>query len=355
VPPQRRPRAGRRGDVGSPSIGEKLDFLRDPRHYPDASERVAVVETHFAWVFLTDRRAYKLKKALRHGTMDYRTLAKRERGCRQELVLNRRLAPSVYLRVLPLSRLASGVLKVGRGQQVVNWLIEMRRLPESRMLDRALLQHTVTDADSERLVSMLSDFFANARPVPLTADAYRQRLRSRIAQNRRDLGAKDLGLSRRRIDAVIRDQFRFMDRCVDALGTRASRLVDGHGDLRPEHLWLGPPSCVIDCIEFDADLRRLDPAEEIAFLALECVRLGAVRFADDLLRRYRLAARDPLPDPLFHFYLSQRAAVRARIAAWHLRDPRYTRRRPWIARAHSYLEDALRYGRMALVDIQRQS
>jgi aminoglycoside phosphotransferase family enzyme len=330
------------------TLQEKLAFLRDPSHYPGRPGRVTVIETHFACVFLTRHYAYKLKKPMHRGTMDYRTIASRERGCRDEIRLNRRLARSVYLGVTPLSRRRDGRLAIGRGQVVVDWLVRMRRLPASRLLDLAIAADTVAPADLEAVSRVLTRFFRRAQRRPMTAAAYRDRLQNTTQQNARDLRAPDLKLNRARVDAVIRAQREYLRRGAKTLMARGTGLIEGHGDLRPEHVYLGPPACVIDCLEFDSDLRRLDPAEEIAFLVLECTRLGRRDLGEHLLRRYRATMPDPVPDALLQFYMSQSAATRAKILAWHIRDPAYPVRRPWISRANSYLADALRYARAAL-------
>lgn len=329
---------------------EKLEFLGDPRHYRERPTRVEVIETHFAWVFLTERYAYKMKKPVQHASMDYRTLAARERGCRNELRLNRRLAPSVYIDVVALCRTRNGDLALNRGKSVVDWLVKMHRLPASRMLDRAIVEGTVTRADLETLTAVLCAFFKRKRREPMTAQAYRDRLRTRTLQTARDLRAPDLKLNRSRVNRVVRVQLEFIASARGLIEKRGAHLLQGHGDLRPEHVCLGSRPCVIDCLEFDRDLRRLDPAEEMAFLALECARLGRADLGGELVQRYRDAMQDPVPDALIRFYMSQRAVTRAKIAAWHMRDPQYSRRL-WIARANSYLSDALRYARSALRDI----
>lgn len=331
---------------------EAVRFLSDPRHYPGRARSLERIETHFAWVFLTARRAYKLKKPTLQGHMNYRTLALRERGCRQELALNRRLAPGVYLRVLPLMRTRTGELTFGAGVRPAEWLVKMRRLKAARMLDRALASSTVNATDIDRVTRRLAAFFARAQRRPLAGRAYLRRLRARTCEVVSDLGAGDLRLRRRLLEHAARAQWRMIERHGHLLAARGARLIDGHGDLRPEHVYLGSPrarACVIDCLEFDADLRRLDPAEEVAFLALECERLGAPAIASQLLERYAARSGDALPQVLWHFYRSQRALMRARIAAWHLRDPSLKARRAhWRARACSYLEDALHYAQCAL-------
>src|SRR5581483_6302626 len=327
---------------------EVVRFLSQPRHFSEQPERVELIETHFAWVFLTDLHAYKLKKPMRTAWMDYHTIAARRRGCRDELVLNRRLAPKVYLDVVPIVRNPDHSLSMGyrEASRVVDWVVKMRRLPAARMLDRAIADGSVRKAGLISLASMLTHFFDSAVRQPLNADQYVARLEERVLQNRHDLSAADLGLDRIRIQRVTALQLDFLSSHRDLLGTRAACLIDGHGDLRPEHLYLGTGSeapCVIDCLEFDSRLRWLDPAEEMAFLALECRKLGATGAARTLVSHYRSLTLAPPPEVLMDFYMSQSALTRAKLAAWHVRDPQFVvRAATWRGRALSYLADGAR-------------
>ncbi len=335
---------------GDPELAAKVAYLADPHHFGGHVRAVEVIETHFAWVFLAGSRALKLKKPVHQASMDYRTLAARERACRAELALNRRLAPGAYLRVVALWRTREGALSRRAGVRIVDWLIEMRKLPAARRLDALLARGALDGRDRHRLLVRLGTFFSGATRRPMSDRAYRARLRRQIVSSARELGAPDLGLAPGRVARLERSQLEFLVRHARMLAGRGARLVDGHGDLRPEHVFLGewPRVWVIDCLEFDPDLRRLDPAEEIAFLALECARLGGARVAADLLAEYRCVTGDPAPQALTDFYMSRRAAVRAQLAAWHLRDKAFVgQRRIWRARAHSYLRDALRLSRRA--------
>ncbi len=331
--------------------GEVIALLSDPGHGRGHRRSVQTIETHFAWVFLVGGKAYKLKKPMRQTSMDYRMLAARERGCRNEVLLNRRLAPGIYLRARAIVRRRAGPLALGRGSSILDWVIEMRRLPARGMLDRAIVERRVKRSDLSRIVRRLARFFRSAEPLPMSGPLYLSRLRREILANARALAARDLGLSRRRIEPVIRSQLEFLASGAPMLAGRGGRLVDGHGDLRPEHVYVGSrgrEACVIDCLEFDRDLRRLDPAEEVAFLALECERLDARELTRELLERYREETSDSVTDAVFHFYMSRRAATRAKIAAWHLRDRQFAgQRREWKARAHSYLRDAFVHIRAA--------
>ena len=330
-----------------PPLESKLAFLRDPLSYADRTVRVEIIETHFAWVFLTARHAYKLKKPLRQAVMDYRTRAARRMGCREELRLNRRLAPSIYLAVVPLSTDRSGALKLGPGARLEDWLVKMRRLPAAKMLDRILTRGTIATARLDPLLRRLAKFYRRARRHPMDGSSYVRRLRRQITANRRTLRRFGARLQQRLVESVGDAQLECAARLRTALALRGARAVEGHGDLRPEHVCLGPPLCVIDCVEFDRDLRLLDPFEEMAFLALEIERLGHLALAVGLVRRAGVLDSEDVPDAVVHFYMSHRAATRARLAAWHLGDPQFPDPRPWIARTHSYLRDALRHARRA--------
>ena len=338
------------GRGSAPDLAAKVAYLADPRHFAGHPRAVEVIETHFAWVFLAGSRALKLKKPVHQASMDYRTLAARERACRAELKLNRRLAPGVYLRVIPLWRRRDGTFSRRAGVRIVDWLIEMRRLPAARRLDALLARGAAEGRDWRRLLMRLGTFFGGAERRPMSDRAYLARLRREIASSARELTAPDLGLASGTVAALERSQLEFLARHGRLLEGRGARLIDGHGDLRPEHVFLGarPAVSVIDCLEFDPDLRRLDPAEEIAFLALECARLAGAGAAAGLLSEYRCVTGDPAPQALTDFYMSRRAAVRAQISAWHLRDKAFAAQRSlWRTRAYSYLADARRLCRSA--------
>ena len=135
-------------------LDQKVAALRSATTYPERIRYVEAIETHFAWVFLAGRYAYKLKKPVRQAAMDYRRLAARERGCREELRLNRRFAPNAYLGVVPLT-VRNGSLVIGAGGPVVDWLVKMRRLSPEGMLDHTLRHRALSRTELDRLCSRL--------------------------------------------------------------------------------------------------------------------------------------------------------------------------------------------------------
>jgi aminoglycoside phosphotransferase family enzyme len=155
----------------------KVAFLKQPASYPQHPGRVVAMETHMSWVFLADGRAYKLKKPLRYDHLDFGTIAARRRYCLAEIRLNRRLAPDAYLAALPLGVNGDGHSCLGGRRRIVDWLVEMRRLPESRTLLRRIRRHALDSAD----VGRLGDFFFGAQPVRIAPHSYRAASRPRPA------------------------------------------------------------------------------------------------------------------------------------------------------------------------------
>lgn len=327
-------------DASYPALQDKLRALWDPATYPEITTRIEAIETHCAWVFLTDAHAYKLKKPMRLDRMDNLLLASRDRSCREELRLNRRLAPDVYLDVVPLVMRESGNLTIGGPGKPVEWLVKMQRLPSARMLDHAIAAHTVDAPSVRALAELIVHFYRSQAPIPMSASDYLQRLEFRIEASRRALLADDLALPAGIVLSICDRQLAHLHRNAAQFGERAAKLIEAHGDLRPEHMYLGSPPCVIDCLEFDRDLRLLDPLEELAAFSMDCERLGERWIGRELRSVYALRSGDSCSEHVFAFYLSRRATQRALTCAWHLRDSSHRPWADWGARALSYLHAA---------------
>jgi uncharacterized protein len=328
------------GAAPEPSLADKVAFLLHGDSFRPPVAEVLSRETHMSHVFLAGDRVYKLKKPVRFPYLDFSTLARREIACRAEIALNRRLAPDVYRNVAALVRSAKGLAIGGDGDgDIVDWLVVMNRLDDSRLLDRTIAERRLHRWQLDRLAEVLIQFYRRARPAPLTAAVYAAELRSSLAYDRRILLDPRFDLPSglvRRADAI---QRRFLIERADLIAqrVRTRRIVDGHGDLRPEHIWLGDPVRIIDCLEFNARLRMVDPLDEIAFLCLECERLGAAWAGRYLRRKMMRALADGRCDELFVFYRCHRAMLRARLAIAHLLEPEPRTPEKWPALARAYL------------------
>jgi aminoglycoside phosphotransferase family enzyme len=335
----------RSAEVG---LADKLRFLRNPASYPDHPSRVEAIETHYSWVFLTATAAYKLKKPVKGEGFDFRSAASRRRNALCELRLNRRLAPDVYRAVVPLTRGADGALALGGPGTPVDWLVQMVRLDVEQMLDRRLLRGDWHYAEIEALAQQLAVFFATARPVRLSPRQLTARITAELAATLAALSHAPEPRLLTIAKPIVRRLRAFLERRAALFRRRIAqrRVVDGHGDLRPEHVYLKGAPRVIDCLEFRAALRWLDPVEELAYLALESCRIGAAAIERSLFRRYRERTGDQPPLELIRFYGALHALVRARIAVNHLAEPGARPRAEWMERALTYLAIAARQARI---------
>jgi uncharacterized protein len=335
------------------SLAAKVARLREPDAYPRRPERIEAIETHMSWVFLAGELVYKLKKPVSYDYLDFRTLAARRHYCEEEVRLNAALAPGVYLGVAALARDAGGTASVEGNGEPVDWLVKMRRLPAERMLDALLRRHVLADGELQHVAGVLADFYRDCAPAERDAAAYRRQLEAKIHFNARIMADPAFGLSadsvndvHRRLLAAIEQLPRLFD-----LRVAAGRIVEGHGDLRPEHVCLEMRPLIFDRLEFRRDFRIVDTAEELAALAMECEHLGAAAAGDELYRSYEIAAGDRLQPALKEFYMAYRAAVRARLAILHTRELPSAAWPPWQRRAAQYLQLAQVHARCLPVQL----
>ncbi|MBK4737584.1 hypothetical protein JJB74_23440 [Noviherbaspirillum sp. DKR-6] len=322
------------------ALAARIAFLQRPESYPEPTTQVHIIETHMSLVFLTDGYAYKLKKPVRYPPLDFTTLDRREFYCREELRLNRALARPVYLDVVALAADHEGHLSLNGPGDAVDWLVRMRRLPADRMLDRLIASAQADPRDMARIAARLVAFYRLCAPVIMEPAAYRERLRQEIASNEDQLRMRSAYLSREQIRCICSAQHAFLQDRQALFDERVAggHIVEGHGDLRPEHVCVQREIWIIDRLEFDRGLRIVDTADETAFLALECERFGAPALGTAFLKACAGLSGDFPPASLIHFYQSLKACIRANIAIRHLDEAQFRDAAEWPRRAQAYLD-----------------
>ncbi len=318
----------------------RLAFLR-ARLQPDFE-----VETHSAHVFLAADRAYKIKRPVRLSYLDHRSIAAREHVCREELRLNRELAgEAVYLGLLPLTGGAAGEMKLGGSGRLLDWIVVMRRLPAERMLDAILARgERPRDADLDGLARLLADFYRARQAAPPRKGLYLSHLRRESAANRDGLMALRSHLASPDLEQLADAGLAAVERAAAAIAEReaAGLVIEGHGDLRPEHVCLIDPPIVFDRVEFALEMRVVDLGDELGYFDLECRLAGAPEIGPALIRRLAQAGLPPLADDLAATFCLFRCLTRARLCIAHLADPVPRRPEHWPVRAEQYLAEARR-------------
>lgn len=322
------------------------EFLSRADSYSDRPSRVEVKETHISWVYLTDRFAYKQKKPVAFEFLDFSELSQRKFYCDQELKLNRRFSPNVYLRTVPVWVDATGKPSLKRGHEIVEWLVKMVRLDESMTLQSLLEQRRMTPQRIAALSKRLVEIYAEQAPAIMRSDDYLLNLRAHVLAN-----AADLLLAFPRQEAFIQyitnTQLQALTLYSEDFRHRVAdgRVVDGHGDLRPEHIYFqrDQPQ-LIDCVEFSSEYRTNDVVDEVSFLAMECDRLGRPSVGEAILNDYFASTTDRCLASMIAFFKCYRACVRAKVAA--LRSMQGAEKSQvyfWKVLAQSYLDLAQEY------------
>ncbi len=302
------PAEPRRGQPTDPTL---LGALADPSLYGVAS--VEVHETHASWVFVAGEHAYKVKKPVDLGFLDYGTLPLRLAACREEVRVNRELAPDIYLGVRAILRTATGfALAPEHAPGALEYAVEMRTFREADTLAGLIASGSLTPAHLRSVARRLAAFHRSAAAVPggRVADVlgmWQQNIRE-LAQVSHQLGWQ-LDPARAFAEAFARAHAGEIER-----RRRAGCVRDGHGDLRCEHVLAVPLVRVVDRVEFDPALRRTDVACDLAFLAMDLEACAEPWAARELTSAYREEGMDPGGEELQAFYAAHRALVRAKVA-----------------------------------------
>lgn len=287
-----------------------------------------------------------MKKPGLYPFLDASTVAARKYLCDEELRLNKRLAGDVYIAAVALTMDHASRLELEGAGTVIDWLVKMQRLPADSMLDAKIRRHEIPEQGICRTAQKLARFYQQSQPLRLTAAEYRFGLESGIRGNRDVLTRPVFALREDLARAVCAIQLKFLAREFSLFDRRTDdgRVIEAHGDLRPEHVCLlDPEPVVIDCLEFSRQLRTLDAVAELAFLDQECERLDAPRVGEIIFEIYREITRDRPAMPVLNFYKSYWACVRAKLCAWHLSDPVCREPVKWSQLAADYLRRAERY------------
>ncbi len=334
--------------LDSVSTSKKISFLTDPGNYAEHTGNIDVLETHMSLLFLSENYVYKMKKPVKFDSVDFTTPASRYLNCREELRLNRILAKEVYLSLVCLNYDRTGKLSLGGAGRTVDWLVKMKRLREDYLLNKALLNRNVNREHLERAAEKLANFYHSRKPLIWEMNFFVNRLQKKIRENYHLLIHPDFGLPTKVLKEILDKQMEFLDKNSKLFRDRlrAGRVVDTHGDLKPEHIWLSEKPMIIDRLEFDRDLRLQDVSEELSLLAIECELLGSPETGEIFFSIYERITQDKVPQQLKIFYKSRQAALRAKFAIWHLREARYKEDPKWKKRAYACLQLSLKYSKL---------
>jgi len=327
-----------------------ISALSHPQVYPEATDNVVLIQTQMSCVFLSGEYAYKIKKPVNLGYLDYTTLEKRHYFCEQEVILNRRLCPNVYFGVERITFDGAHYAFNGAGE-VVEYAVKMKRLPDERLLDRLLKQNAVSSAMLDDLADKLARFHAHAQTDDIITSYGSSAVITQNTEENFSQTGKYFGkvLPQEQFEHI-RDYTRnFMRDNAALLHTRMSeqRIRDCHGDLHAQHICFCDDICIFDCIEFNERFRYCDVASEVAFLAMDLEHSGYADLSRYFLVQYVAYSKDSNIPALLNFYKCYRAYVRAKVACFKQDDPLVSAedKQRSLEAAQSYFDLAYSYTR----------
>jgi uncharacterized protein len=332
---------------GFPMERNHLTALLDPAAYSERTTSVSLMQTHVSFLFLTDTHVYKIKKPVDFGFLNFTTVDRRRFFCEEEVRLNRRLCPDVYLGVVELRESPSGVSFFGTGK-VIDYAVRMKRLPGDRMLDRLLQEGKVTGDGIRRIASVIGEFHLLAErsgeidgygSVELIRRNWEENFRQIAPFVSSTLAESDLRLLRAWVE-------RFLEDRSDLFAHRVSggHIRDCDGDLHSENICLDDRVYIFDCIEFNSRFRFSDTASDIAFLLMDLEFRGRRDLAEVLLDEYLTVTGDREMLGVLDFYRVYRAFVRGKVESFRLNDIQVSDREKDSAAASARLHFRLARG-----------
>jgi len=330
-----------------------VNYLLKPTAYEPVPEAVKLVQTHISYVFITDDLVYKFKKPVDFGFLDFTTLSQRRHYCQEELTLNKRLCPSIYLGMVGLKGTDDTFSLVDNGHidegNFVEFGIKMKRMPEEKMMARIIRSGSLKPEMIDAICDTLVPFYAKAdggaeirefgRPSAVGVNIFEN-----FSQTEQFIDTE--ALSRNQFERIKNFSSKFLQQ-EDLFAERieAGRIRDCHGDLYSANICLADKVYIFDCIEFNKRFRYCDVASDIAFLAMDLDFHGLDDLSDRFVSRFTNLSADSTLNKMLNFYKCYRAYVRGKINLFTASAPEVdaATQQQCLAMAQKYFQLAERY------------
>jgi len=333
--------------IGTPFLQK---VLLNPEIYPDHPRAIKFIETHISLLFLTGNYVYKVKKPVDFGFLDFTSLEKRKYFCEQEVTLNRRLSPNIYLGVVRITKKGKQIMLGGKGE-LVEFAVMMKQIPEDFLMDKLLEKKQVTpkmiEAVSEKLVRF---YFAAETNDLIKSFARPERIKQDTDENFDQTEKYIETTISKEIYEEVKNRTNHFFRTNEAIFHQriaSDQIRDCHGDLRLEHIFWGEEISIFDCIEFNERFRYTDVAADIGFLAMDLDYHGRQDLSEHLVRAFIGESGDQELIEVLDFYKCYRAYVRGKVESFRLDDPHIPEEEKKEAqkRAQKYFSLAHRYAK----------
>lgn len=301
-----------------------IQHLLDLRVYPHDVTEVKLIQTHISYVLLAGDFVYKIKKPVDFGFLDFTSLEKRKHFCEQELLLNRRLCPSLYLGLVSINQ-EGGQLSLDGPGEAIEYGVKMARMPEEKMMGNIIAEGQLTTKLIDEIVEILVPFYKKADGSEDikefgTSQAVSVNVLENFDQTLSFIGCD--ALSQQQYDTICQYAKNFLAK-EELFNERiaAGRIRDCHGDLYSANICLADHVYIYDCIEFNQRFRYCDVASDVAFLAMDLDFHGLNDLSDHFINTFCKASGDSDLRNMLNFYKCYRAYVRGKIGLFTAHAP----------------------------------
>ena len=300
-----------------------VNALMKPEAYNEDPGQIELIQTHISFVFLTKNFAYKVKKAVDFGFVDFTTLEKRRFFCEKELQLNKRLCEDLYLEVVPINK--SDAIKIKGDGETVEYAVKMRRIPQERMLIKLFERNEVDKELVNRIAKIIAEFHSKAETsaqisefgsLAMIGTNWKENLDQTEEFIGKTLTEENFEIVRKKIN-----EFTTQNSSVFEKRIAEGRIRDCHGDIHSGNIFVADRIYIFDAIEFNDRFRYSDVASDVAFLAMDLDFRERVDLSEYLTNKYIEYSGDRGVRVLLAFYKCYRAYVRGKVISFKLNDP----------------------------------
>ncbi|MFW5644325.1 MAG: hypothetical protein ACOCZL_00295 [Bacteroidota bacterium] len=284
---------------------------------PDSCKNAEIKETHISWIILTDNYAFKIKRPVKYSFLDFSSLEQRKHFCYEELKLNRRIEPEMYVKVLPVTKNMSGEAE---SDDIIEYAVQMKRLDNEKEMFRMLENDQVNEKHIDKLSEKISGFHKNAQVIKNAFDTTGFHEKYADISSQYDFIEENFGKEKKdMVSKCVEKSYSYLNKKRAYFNERviSGYRKDVHGDLNASNIFLYDPPVIFDCIEFNKEYRHIDILNEMAFLSVDLDFFEKYKLAERLFERYCNDyglgnPRDHIE--LFTYYKSYRANIRAKVS-----------------------------------------
>ena len=299
-----------------------MKTLLSPSAYPHPVDKVRQIQTHISWVFLAGDYVYKIKKPVDFGFLDFTTLEKRRFYCNEELRLNKRLCPEIYLDVIAINEI-DGKITINGDAEPIEWALVMKRMPDEGLMPKIIEQESLGTGHMDKISSKLVPFYMSAEGGPVVKEYGKI---DTIKENTEENFTQTQAFINKLIDKSVYESIcdytrTFIKKNREFLESRIldGWIKEGHGDLYSANICFDFPNDnvhIFDCIEFNERFRCGDIAADVAFLAMDLDFHGLPQLSQRFINNFSREIKDPGLIKLVDFYKCYRAYVRGKIGCF---------------------------------------